>query len=78
MKWIKKLIPVLLVLIVAGIFVFDYFEDRRSGSKETAAEAVDDTAGQEETYVFLDVEGNVYNAPLLGTFRNAHMIPAAL
>ena len=52
MKWIKKLIPVLLVLIVAGIFVFDYFEDRRSGSKETAAEAVDDTAGQEETYVF--------------------------
>lgn len=78
MKWIKKLIPVLLVLIVAGIFVFDYFEDRRSGSKETAAEAVDDTAGQEETYVFLDVEGNVYNAPLLGDVPECTYDPGCL
>ena len=78
MKWIKKLIPVLLVLIVAGIFVFDYFADRRSDTKETAAEAADDTAGQEETYVFFDVEGNVYNAPLLGDVPECTYDPGCL
>lgn len=66
MKRISRIILVLFILAVAGIFVFDYFEDRSSENKETAVESADDAAGQEETYVFLDVEGNVYNAPLLG------------
>ena len=66
MKRISRIILVLFILAVAGIIVFDYFEDRSSENKETAVESADDAAGQEETYVFLDVEGNVYNAPLLG------------
>ena len=66
MKRISRIILVLFILAVAGIFVFDYFEDRSSENKETVAESADDAAGQKETYVFLDVEGNVYNAPLLG------------
>ena len=66
MKRISRIILVLFILAVAGIFVFDYFEDRSSENKETAVASEDDADGQEETYVFLDVEGNVYNAPLLG------------
>ena len=66
MKRISRIILVLFILAVAGIFVFDYFEDRSSENKETVAESADDADGQKETYVFLDVEGNVYNAPLLG------------
>ena len=66
MKRISRIILVLFIFAVAGIFVFDYFEDRSSENKETAVESADDADGQKETYVFLDVEGNVYNAPLLG------------
>lgn len=66
MKRISRIILVLFILAVAGIFVFDYFEDRSSENKETAVASEDDADGQEKTYVFLDVEGNVYNAPLLG------------
>ena len=78
MKRISRIILVLFIFAVAGIFVFDYFEDRSSENKETAVESEDDADGQKETYVFLDVEGNVYNAQLLGNVRNAHMIPTVL
>lgn len=66
MNRIKKVLLCLFVLIAVGIIAVDYVEDRKSTEKETAADITYDTAGQrEKTFMFFDVEGNIYNAPLL-------------
>lgn len=66
MKRIKRVLPVLFILIVVGVIAADYVEDRKSTEIETAADITYDTAGQQkETFIFFDVEGNVYKAPIL-------------
>lgn len=68
MKRIRKILPALFVLVVIGIIAVDYAEDRKIAEKETAAEITYDMAGQQkETFIFFDVEGNIYKAPLLQT-----------
>lgn len=67
MKRNKKIVLSLFVLAAAGIIAADYAESRKKADRETA-DLVRETAGQQEdSYVFLDVEGNVYEAPLLGS-----------
>ena len=67
MKRIKDAALVLFILVVIGIFATDYAQDRESEEKTADAERIPDemTGQRKETYIFLDVEGNVYKAPLL-------------
>lgn len=66
MKRIRLVYLGILILMIGAIIAVNYSESRKKAEADAVADIADKLSGQdEETYVFLDVEGNVCKAPLL-------------